>query len=134
MQNPKKCEKSKNWYFLFSIISPILFNLHRHTIPHFKAIEKNILTFSLRFDSRIDQFCVIQQRVWELFYETPSICHSIVIKIAKKAPCVKRIPNLCLKLESIDRKGDWKRDLHIERTKRGRKLIYFTWSFNCHQR
>ena len=36
---PKNAKIQKNDTF-FSIISPILFNLHRHTIPYFKDIEK----------------------------------------------------------------------------------------------
>ena len=32
-------QKFKNWYLLILIISPIIFELQRQTIPHFKALD-----------------------------------------------------------------------------------------------
>ena len=36
----QKMLKFKNWHLLFLIIFPILFELQRCTVPHFKALEE----------------------------------------------------------------------------------------------
>ena len=45
----------------------------------FQSCWKILLTFSLRFYCRTDQFWTIQQKIWELFYEKPSM-FKLVIK------------------------------------------------------
>ena len=67
----KKCENSKNWYFLFSIIPPILFKLHRHTIPHFKAIEKLFWPLAWGLTLELTSFALFSKKLGNFLMRHP---------------------------------------------------------------
>ena len=98
MQIPKNCEKLKNWYFLFSIISPILFNLHRHTIPHFKAIEKIFWPLAWGLTLGLISFALFSKEFGNFFMRHPLV--PLIIKIFICTIFIKIEENLLSFLDS----------------------------------
>ena len=67
----KRCQNFKKLCFLFLIISPMPFNLHRHTIPHSKAIEKLSWPLAEGMTLELISFALFSKTFWNFFLHHP---------------------------------------------------------------